>query len=398
MENKSGYHVETAACQRNHKGEFICGDAFLSQRLKEENRTIAVLADGMGHGVKANVLATLTSTMAINFAQEHKDAKTIAEIIMQTLPICSERKTSYATFTIVDISDNEVNILEYDNPQCLIMRGGNIFEPQWQCLLLDGVDTEGRSREIMTCSFVPMKEDRIIFISDGVTQSGMGNDDMLLGWGRDAYVDFVKDTIRNERLISANKLAQRVVNKAYSNDRFSSKDDTSCGVIYFRTPRKLMIATGPPFDKSKDIEYVEKVMKFDGVKIISGATTAEIFSKHLGVEIEDDYENLDPTLPPMSKMQGVDLVTEGVLTLNKVINILSANNASAINFGKGPADKIVEKLMDSDEINFVVGTKINQAHHDPSLPIEIEIRKSLVKRLVELLEKKYMKDVTVEYL
>lgn len=398
IENKTGYHVETASCQRNHKGEFICGDAFLSQRLKQENRTIAVLADGMGHGVKANVLATLTSTMAINFVQEHKDAKTIAEIIMQTLPICSERKTSYATFTIVDVSDNEVNILEYDNPQCLIMRGGNIFEPQWQCLLLENVDTEGRSREIMTCSFTPMKEDRIIFISDGVTQSGMGNDDMLLGWGRDAYVNFVQDTIRNERYISANKLAQRVVNKAYSNDRFASKDDTSCGVIYFRTPRKLMIATGPPFDKSKDTEYVEKVMGFEGYKIISGATTAEIFSKHFGAEIIDDYENLDPSLPPMSRMEGVDLVTEGVLTLNKVINILSNNKASEINLGNGPADKIVERLMDSDEINFVVGTKINQAHHDPSLPVEIEIRKSIIKRLVDLLENKYMKDVSVEYL
>ncbi len=398
IENKTGYHIETASCQRNHKGEFICGDAFLSQRLKQENRTIAVLADGMGHGVKANVLATLTSTMAINFVQEHKDAKTIAEIIMQTLPICSERKTSYATFTIVDVSDNEVNILEYDNPQCLIMRGGNIFEPQWQCLLLENVDTEGRSREIMTCSFTPMKEDRIIFISDGVTQSGMGNDDMLLGWGRDAYVNFVQDTIRNERYISANKLAQRVVNKAYSNDRFASKDDTSCGVIYFRTPRKLMIATGPPFDKSKDTEYVEKVMGFEGYKIISGATTAEIFSKHLGAEIIDDYENLDPSLPPMSRMEGVDLVTEGVLTLNKVINILSNNKASEINLGNGPADKIVERLMDSDEINFVVGTKINQAHHDPSLPVEIEIRKSIIKRLVDLLENKYMKDVSVEYL
>ena len=397
-EEGHNYHVETSSCQRNHNGEFICGDAFLSKRLKEEHRTIAVLADGMGHGVKANVLATLTSTMAINFAQEHKDAKTIAEIIMQTLPICSERKTSYATFTIVDVNDEQVNILEYDNPLCLVMRGGNIFEPQWQCLLLEGVDTQGRSREIMTCSFVPMKEDRIIFISDGVTQSGMGNDDMLLGWGREAYVEFVRDTIRNERYISASKLAQRVVNKAYSNDRFCSKDDTSCGVIYFRTPRKLMIATGPPFDKSKDLEYVEKVKNFEGYKIVSGATTAEIFAKHLGVEIKDDYENIDPSLPPMSTMEGVDLVTEGVLTLNKVISILANNNAATITFGKGPADRIAERLMDSDEINIVVGTKINQAHHDPSLSVEIEIRKSIVKRLVSLLESKYMKDVNVEYL
>ena len=101
-----------------------------------------------------------------------------------------------------------------------------------------------------------------------------------------------------------------------------------------------MIATGPPFDKSKDLEYVEKVKNFEGYKIVSGATTAEIFAKHLGVEIKDDYENIDPSLPPMSTMEGVDLVTEGVLTLNKVISILANNNAATITFGKGPADRI----------------------------------------------------------
>lgn len=397
MEVKNRFHVETACYQKNHKGEFICGDVFISKRLKEENRTLAVLADGMGHGVKANVLATLTSTMAINFAEEHKDAQTIANIIMDTLPICSERKTSYATFTIVDVHNGEVNILEYDNPLCLIMRGGNVFEPEWNCLLLENIDGQGRSQEIMTCSFKPMKEDRIIFISDGVTQSGMGNDDMLLGWGRDAYVEYVKDTILNERYISATKLAQRVVNKAYSNDRFSSKDDTSCAVIYFRNPRKTIIATGPPCDVSKDAEYVERVKAFDGFKIVSGATTAEIFSKHLGVEIVDDYENMDSTLPPMSKMKGIDLVTEGVLTLNKVITLLS-NATGNYNFGNGPADKISESLLNSDEIHLLVGTKINPAHHEPDLPVEIALRKSVIKRLVEVLEKKYMKEVIVEYL
>lgn len=398
MDSDSAFYVETASCQRNHKGEFICGDVFLSKKLKEEKRTLAVLADGMGHGVKANVLATLTSTMAINFAEEHKDAKTIAEIIMRTLPVCSERKTSYATFTIVDINNREVNILEYDNPLCLVMRGGNVFEPEWNCLILEGVDQQGRGQEIMTCSFRPMREDRIIFISDGVTQSGMGNDNMLLGWGRDAYVDFVRDTILHERYISASKLAQRVVNRAYGNDNFASKDDTSCGVIYFRYPRRLIIATGPPFDMSKDAEYVQKVKDFNGYKIISGATTAEIFSRHLGAEIVDDYEHMDPTLPPMSRMEGVDLVTEGVLTLNKVITILDSENAAMTRHGEGPADKIVDMLINSDDIHILVGTKINQAHHDPSLPVEIEIRKSIVKRLVDLLEKKYMKDVSVEYL
>lgn len=397
MNETNKFYVETSCFQKNHKGEFICGDVFISKKLKEENRTLAVLADGMGHGVKANVLATLTSTMAINFAEEHKDAQTIANIIMDTLPICSERKTSYATFTIVDVHNNEVNILEYDNPLCLIMRGGNIFEPEWNCLLLENIDGQGRSQEIMSCTFKPMKQDRIIFISDGVTQSGMGNDDMLLGWGREAYVEYVKETILNERYISASKLAQRVVNKAYSNDRFSSKDDTSCAVIYFRSPRKTIIATGPPCDKNKDAEYVERVKTFDGYKIVSGATTAEIFSRHLGVEITDDYENIDSSLPPMSKMKGLDLVTEGVLTLNKVITLLN-NAPTNPTFSSGPADRIAEQLLNSDEIHLLVGTQINPAHHQVDMPVEIALRKSIIKRLVDILEKKYMKEVIVEYL
>ena len=118
------YKALTGLARIAKSGETVSGDNYSFLELTGTGELLMVLADGMGHGVKANVLATLTSTMAINFAQEHKDAKTIAEIIMQTLPICSERKTSYATFTIVDVNDEQVNILEYDNPLCLVMRGG----------------------------------------------------------------------------------------------------------------------------------------------------------------------------------------------------------------------------------------------------------------------------------
>ena len=107
------FFIEVNSQQRNHDGERICGDVFLYRSIKEENRVIAVLSDGMGHGVKANILATLTATMAINFTREHKEVDRIAEIIMNTLPVCSERKISYSTFTIVDIeSSGRVNILE----------------------------------------------------------------------------------------------------------------------------------------------------------------------------------------------------------------------------------------------------------------------------------------------
>lgn len=396
MESK--YYVEVASNQRNHFGEYICGDVFLSKRLKEEGRLISVLADGMGHGVKANVLATLTASMSLSFAEEHKDAQTIGNIIMQTLPVCSERKMSYATFTIVDVDNGKVNILEYDNPLCLVMRGANVFEPEWEKLWLESADTLGRSQEIMSCNFIPEKEDRIIFISDGVTQSGMGSGNLMLGWTRANYVEFVKETILHERHISASKLAQRVVNKAYANDNFKSKDDTSCGVIYFRDPRKMIIATGPPFNKESDPEYALRVKNFNGPKVLCGATTTDIISRELNIKVEDNIEATDPTLPPMSKMEGIDLVTEGILTLNKVVTILLNNTESTMNLGNGPADQIVKLLLENDEIVIMVGTKINQAHHDPTIGVEIEIRRTTIKRLEDVLEKKFMKEVIVEYI
>ena len=138
------FFIEVNSQQRNYDGERICGDVFLYRYIKEEDRVIAVLSDGMGHGVKANILATLTATMAINFTREHKEVDRIAEIIMNTLPVCSERKISYSTFTIIDIeSSGRVNILEYDNPSTVVLRGNQIFDPSWKKVILE----KGKTRE-----------------------------------------------------------------------------------------------------------------------------------------------------------------------------------------------------------------------------------------------------------
>ena len=398
MQSNNSYYIEVANKQRYFEGQYICGDVFLNKRIKTQNRILSVLSDGMGHGVKANILANLTAHMSINFAEEHKDAGTIAKIIMETLPICSERHTSYATFTIVDILQGIATILEYDNPTCLIMRGGNIYEPKWEQVQLENIDHEGRSRIIQSCTFIPTKEDRIIYISDGVTQSGMGSDKWPLGWQRDNYVKFVQQSILNDRYIPAGKLAQRVVDMAHTNDNYDSKDDTSCGVIYFRDAREMIIATGPPITPEEDKKYVEKVKDFNGKKIICGATTAEIFAREMNGQIQDDYINIDPTLPPCSHMEGVDLITEGILTLNKVESILNIMSLTDMQLKNGPADQIVSLLMNNDRIHFLVGTKINQDHHDANMPVEIEIRRTLINRIASLLEKKYLKEVSIEYL
>jgi serine phosphatase RsbU (regulator of sigma subunit) len=190
------FYIEVACDQRNYGKERICGDVFISRKVKEENRTIVVLSDGMGHGVKANVLATLTATLAVNFTMEHKEVEKIADIIMNTLPVCSERHMSYSTFTIVDIEhDGPVNILEFDNPQTIVLRDNKPFDPGWNSLVLSSEKNAGK--EIATCQFEPRKEDRIIFCSDGIAQSGLGTDKYPLGWGRDNMQEYSIKLVQN---------------------------------------------------------------------------------------------------------------------------------------------------------------------------------------------------------
>jgi serine/threonine protein phosphatase PrpC len=393
------YHTEVGYFQINHAGEKICGDVFLSKRIPEENRVLCVLSDGMGHGVRANVLATLTATISLNFSIEHKDANAFAGIIMKALPVCSERKISYATYTIIDISmdGDTVSILEYDNPQTLILRGNRIYEPEWTHAKYKGDVKDKRVVNLKKCSFVPQIEDRIVFCSDGITQSGLGNG-IAMGWGRNNLIKFVREIIKATPDISAADLAERVVKRAAANDLYTPKDDLTCGVVYFRKARKALLCTGPPFNPEKDNEFTSILKNFDGKKIVSGATTTEIVARELGRTVTDE-ERTDPALPPSSTMKGIDLVTEGVLTLSKTTYLLNQINLNSnIQFGKGPADQICKLLIESDEIHILVGTRINESHHDPTLPVEIEIRKSLIQRLTKVLSERFMKVVTIEYM
>jgi len=400
-EKEEKYHTDVGHFQMNHQGEKICGDVFLSKRIPEENRVLCVLSDGMGHGVRANVLATLTATISLHFSTEHKDANALAGMSMKALPVSSERNISYATFTIIDIcmETHTASILEYDNPQTLILRGNRIYEPEWTHVKYKGDVKDKRVMNLKKCSFVPQIEDRIIFCSDGITQSGLGaGEGISLDWGRNNLIIFAREIIETTPGISAADLAERVVKKAAANDLYTPKDDLSCGVVYFRQARKTILCTGPPFNPEKDYEFATILKNFDGKKIVSGATTTEIIARELKRTVKDE-ERTDLSLPPSSKMEGIDLVTEGVLTLSKVTHLLNTVNLNAkMQFGRGPADQICRLLLDTDEIYVLVGTKINETNHDPTLPVEIEIRKSLIQRLTRVLSEKFMKVVVIKYM
>ncbi len=390
------YHVEIDFQQKRPKGEIACGDVFQSSIIREEGRTILVLSDGIGHGIKASVLATLTSTMALKYSLLHTKPEVAARIIMETLPKSSDGKESYATFTIIEL-DNEghIRIVNYDNPEILVLRNGVAMQGKEYNRTIEGEENLGK---VLHCKeFTARKEDRIIFMSDGVPQSGLGDQHYPLGWGMKNIEDFALNQIKRMPDISATKLARKIINQAVMNDQFSVKDDTSCGVMYFREPRKFMLITGPPFYKIKDYDFVGRIQGFEGKKIICGGTTAEIIARELDltVEIQHGNKNLEE-LPPTAKMQGFEMVTEGILTLGKVEEILE-NYDSDTRLTDSPPEEIVKLLLQHDCIDIIVGTRINWAHQDPEQPLELELRKFVVKRIVKLLIHKFFKKVKIEY-
>jgi hypothetical protein len=396
METMSeNYHIEVDIHQLKRHGQIVCGDVYRSRKLKAEGRTILVLSDGIGHGVKANVLATLTVSMALNYTSFHTRPEVAANIFMRALPKSVDGKESYATFTIIEIEEGgQVRIINYDNPRSIIFRRGQVFNPIEFHIPIRG--EENKSKILRIREFTPTLEDRIIFMTDGINQSGLGSKKYPTGWGLDEIERFAEKQIIRESEISATKLARKILNQASMNDIFEIRDDATCGVVYFRQPREFMLITGPPFYKIKDSDFVQKIKDFPGKKIICGGTTAEIIARELDIDINIQHRFSEKTLPPAAKMEGFEIVTEGILTLGRVEEILETYTTD-IRLGESPPEEVVKLLTQHDIIHIIVGTRINWAHQDPDQPVELEIRKSVVKRIVRLLETRFLKKVNVDF-
>jgi hypothetical protein len=393
--------IEVDHFQRCKYNQRSPGDVFLSEKNPTDGRTITTLSDGLGSGIKADVLATLTATMATKFIAADIPIKRAAETIMNTLPVDKERGISYATFTLVDIEPNNwVSIVEYDNPPYILIRQKTIVEPIKDMTTIERKNMKAapHMKAIVHFSKYEAKPgDRLIFFSDGVTQSGMGTPLLPFGWGIENTHSFILDRVINQPNISARELAKAVVQEATIHDGFKPKDDISCGVVYFRNPRDTLILTGPPFDKKNDTDLIHIFNSFNGKKIISGGTTANIISRELNRPVKVDMTHFSQKIPPYSVMEGADLVTEGIITLGAIADFLETGESKKEQ-EETAVDKMTEILLNSDRIYFVVGTKINEAHQDPNMPEGLEIRRNVVKKIASLLQTKYLKEVHIQYL
>ena len=383
--------VDIGCSQKKKYNQNAYGDYFVSKRYKDSNRVIGILSDGLGSGIKANILASMTATMLLKFIEAQSDIEDACETIMNSLPVCKVRKISYSTFSAIDCDeDGNAQIVEEGNPEFLWIRNGAVLTPEYKEI----TSKTFSNRHMHVYNLKLEKDDRIIFCSDGVTQAALGTKELRLGVRREGLIEIVLNKLREKPFISSDELSAYIVRQIeIIEPDHKLKDDTSVACFYFRDPRKSIIFTGPPYDMEQDSVYAKSFYTFKGKKAIAGGTTANLIARELNLEITTDRSINMGKLPNVSYMKGVDLVTEGILTLTKTAEYLEIGVAQ-----QDAAGKLMNFLLDTDVIKFLVGAKINQAHYDPNLPIEIEIRKNIIKKISKLLEEKYTKKVEVRFI
>ena len=388
--------IEMEASQYTKTGQAACGDDVRFETVEREHRHLCALSDGLGSGVKAHVLATMTTSMAIKFLESNIPTLEAAEIIMDSLPVCEVRKIGYATFSLFDFRlGGMAKITEMGNPGYIHLRGSDEIAPVSDRQV---VSSHWPDREMRECMADFRAGDRIIMCSDGVTQSGLGvRKDMKFGWRRSGVLAHARELVHFEPDMSAKELASSIACRALQLTPGGCKDDISCVVIYLRRPRVMRILSGPPFYREHDGEYARQATLGADHVVICGGTTANIIERELGRKVEVTFDDMRRAggLPPAGRIAGVGIVTEGILTLSRVATALEAGRA--IRDEPAAARAILERMMTHDRIEFVIGTKVNESHQDPNVPQDLELRRSVVKRMTLALEHNFRKQVTVNY-
>ena len=367
----------------NHFGEKLCGDHIDIVEQNDDSKVI-VLADGMGSGVKASILSTLTSKIISTMMAEGLPIEECVKTIAATLPVCSVREVAYSTFTIIRIINSEsVEIIQYDNPKVLFIRDGKPLDYPEIEMNIDG-------KTIYKTTIDLLEGDTIAVMSDGCPHAGIGLG-YNFGWEMKDISDYLCSMSVGK--FTAKTLSTMLIDKVDKLYGYNPGDDASACVIKIRKREPVNILFGPPSNRDDCNRMMSLFFSKEGKHIVSGGTTASIVSKWLKKPLVPSLCFDKSNIPPIASIEGVDLVTEGVITMNKVVenakDYLEKNESfEEWGYGTDGASLICRILFEeATDINFYVGKAINPAHQNPDLPINFNIKMNLVQVLSESLTK-----------
>ncbi len=380
--------LEWGAVSLRKYGEELAGDKV--EVVTHKNEITLVLSDGLGSGVKANILATLTSKMLSTMLANGIDITSCVESILETLPVCKVRNVAYSTFSIIHLNDDgEGTLFEFDSPQAVFLRDGKSLDfPR------EELNVQGR-----TVHKTPLKlqvGDAIVNMSDGVMHAGIGTV-LNFGWGHEEIVAHM-ERIYDENL-SARALAAHLGKAA--KDLYLDKmgDDTTIACVRFRKKQEVNILVGPPVEKEMDNQVCENFFQKAGLHIVCGGTSSQIMANYLKTDIETSLDFPDRNIPPIGFIKGIDLTTEGVVTLRRLLELASeylelSNVDDKFTKKKDGASLLSNMLFENaTHVNFHVGRSVNIAHTGE---IGHTMKLMIIDKLASELEK-MGKIVTIEY-
>lgn len=367
----------------NHDGEQLCGD-HVDVVEQGENSTVIVLADGLGSGVKASILSTLTSKIISTMMAEGLSLEDCVETIAATLPVCQERGVAYSTFTILHLLNNtDAELIQYDNPHAILIRNFANYDYPKTEMLIGG-------KKIYKSTIRLQEDDVFVLMSDGCPHAGMGLT-YNFGWKREDIIDYMQALVAGG--YTAKTLSTMLVDECYKLYGGKPGDDATACVVKIRKRVPMNILFGPPSNRDDCNRMMSLFFSKEGKHIICGGTTASIAGNYLGKPVKVSLNFVKSDVPPTAEIEGVDLVTEGVITVNKVLeyakDYLQDNTTYEQWSFKRDGASLISRLLfeEATDINFYVGRAVNPAHQNPDLPINFNIKMNLVEELSKCLRK-----------
>lgn len=390
-----GIKVDIAYKSLNKNEEELCGDKV--EILHTEDSHILILADGMGSGVKANILATMTSKILGTMFLRGILLEECVETIAETLPVCKVRQMAYATFSILQVyDDGSAYLVEFDNPGCIFIRNGKIMKIPENYRMIE-------NRRINEYHFNVQMGDAFVLISDGAINAGVG-ELLNFGWNWDSVAEYALREYG--KTISAMHLAAVVSQACDDLYQYRPGDDTTVAVLRIGEKKLINLMTGPAANQEDDEAMIEDFMA-DGtaIKIVCGGTSANIVARILEKKIDVSVGEIDPNIPPTAYIEGIDLVTEGVVTLNRVLKFLEQytrddeiDEEFFMELDKPNGASMLAKLLieSCTDLHLYVGKAVNGAYQNTELPFQLGVRQKLVDQIEDVM-RRLGKTVSVKY-
>lgn len=368
-------HTDVFAFQSSKKAHQPCGDAYGVYR--DLNATVIVLADGLGSGVKAHIAATMCVSRLLGLIREGASIRETFKSVAETMDKAWGSGDPFSVFTLARILNNgHATILSYEMPPPILVN------PIYAQILKDRVYTQKKAI-IHESSCLLSKDEGIMLMSDGITQAGIGHK-FVNGWESEGVQRFIESKLNGDR-IEGEDLVADIHAKGRSYWPVGKGDD--CSVVLGLNRRGVIVnlICGPPTKESDDEKFVKSFLKSEGIHIICGGTTAKIVSNVTKRKLEVK-ESDSAITPPAYKIDGFEMVTEGVVTLNQVFHLMEENITEL------PMETVVGELTwylrMADRINIWEGTASNLGHDQIEFKLQGIFNRSQVLKIIgEKLEK-----------